>query len=339
MSIKRGVSLPCRGMEAGALLTLTGPGLKAARELYHADGIELDCDALMKCPSQPVLDDWHQWLAQLQLKAVTMVITNGTQAVLSDHMAAARLLIHHLQLASRMGFENVCTSSAMPIDSIERALPTAESLGVRIGKSICAPFNLRSDIPMYGRQQNPYLVEEIVELADRRHTRFVGIVPDMDIFRITLDRQTLKAMELSGVRPQAASLVLEAIDKGIRNPRLVRAYISKWLPGASADELEAAEYAAMFSAVAPPELMGLVPYILSIRGRFYEMTEIPGRPGQYEDKAVNYRDPIHFLKKGGYDGYICSAYDAYGTPGGCPERVPSQVGRHQEMLKRLIETV
>lgn len=336
MGIRRGVSLPFSGWETKALPTLMGRGLKAVHEL-EADGIELCCAAVVKCPSVPVLDAWRQWMAQLQLKAVTLVMADISQD--TDHKAAARLLNHHLHLASAMGFENVCTCCAMPIDSIERALPTAEALGVRIGKAIRAPFNLRSDIPMYGRQPNPYLVEELVELADRRRTRFVGLVQDMDIFRMTLDGQTLKALEHSGVRPQVAALILEAIDKGIRNPRLVRAHISKWVPDASGDELEAAKYASLFSAAAPSELTGLVPYILSIRGRFYEMTEIPGRPGQYEDTAVNYRDPIHFLKKGGYDGYICSACDAYGTPGGCLQEVLSQVGRHQEMLKRLIETV
>ena len=66
---------------------------------------------------------------------------------------------------------------------------------------------------------------------------------------------------------------------------------------------------AMFSTVEPEEIEAIVPYIVSIHGKFYQMTEIPGHPGQYEDLAVNYRDPIHYLKKGGFEGYINSEYE------------------------------
>ena len=32
----------------------------------------------------------------------------------------------------------------------------------------------------------------------------------------------------------------------------------------------------------PEDLIDIIPYIVSIHGKFYNMTEIPGRPGCYE---------------------------------------------------------
>ena len=61
----------------------------------------------------------------------------------------------------------------------------------------------------------------------------------------------------------------------------------------------------MFSQVDPREMRDIVPYIVSIHGKFYEMTEIPGRTEEYEDVAIDYKNPIYWLKQGGYEGYIC----------------------------------
>ncbi len=70
------------------------------------------------------------------------------------------------------------------------------------------------------------------------------------------------------------------------------------------------------------------------------MTEIPGRPGEYEDRSLDYEGPIAFLKQAGYDGYINSEYEGQRRYQDLPfEQLANevdQVRRHQEMLKRLI---
>ena len=70
------------------------------------------------------------------------------------------------------------------------------------------------------------------------------------------------------------------------------------------------------------------------------MTEVEGHPGQYEEKSINYADPIRYLKEGGYDGYINSEFEGQrycqdmGYEGLIDE--VEQVRRHHEMLSRLI---
>ena len=84
---------------------------------------------------------------------------------------------------------------------------------------------------------------------------------------------------------------------------------------------------------------GLAPYIVSIHGKFYEMTEIPGMPGQYEDLAFPYAEAFEYLTKGGYDGYINSEYEGQRNQQDRGMEFLAneveEVRRHHEMMARL----
>ena len=84
----------------------------------------------------------------------------------------------------------------------------------------------------------------------------------------------------------------------------------------------------------------IVPYIVSIHGKFYEMTEIPGRTEEYEDVAIDYKNPIYWLKQGGYEGYINSEYEGqrHQQDQGIEKMANEveEVRRHHEMLARYI---
>lgn len=70
------------------------------------------------------------------------------------------------------------------------------------------------------------------------------------------------------------------------------------------------------------------------------MTEIAGKPGQYEDCSIEYAKPIEYLKECEFDGYIISEFEGQrfcqdvGEEGLIDE--VEQVCRHHEMLTRLI---
>ena len=71
----------------------------------------------------------------------------------------------------------------MPKKMCIRDRPAAEEYGVRIGKEIHAPFNIKTDSgEQYGKgdgfPRNPKMCEEIISLAEKKHTKFVGLVPD-----------------------------------------------------------------------------------------------------------------------------------------------------------------
>lgn len=94
------------------------------------------------------------------------------------------------------------------------------------------------------------------------------------------------------------------------------------------------------SSVKPEDIIDTIPYIISIHGKFYKITEIPGKPGCYEDLASDYETPIKYLKENGFDGYINSEYKGQRDQQDrgiefLADEV-EQVRRHHEMLSRLI---
>ena len=80
--------------------------------------------------------------------------------------------------------------------------------------------------------------------------------------------------------------------------------------------------------------------MMSMHGKFYDMTEIPGEPGHYEDKSIMYKEVIDILKTTDWEGYIDSEFEGQrsrqdmGREGLVDE--VDQVRKNHEMLKRLI---
>jgi hypothetical protein len=86
------------------------------------------------------------------------------------------------------------------------------------------------------------------------------------------------------------------------------------------------------AAYEPKRMLDHMDRIHNIHGKFYEMTEDLVEP------SIPYDEIVAVLKKGGYDGYICSEYEGNRWIEDAHE-VDSveQVRRQQAMLKNLIE--
>ena len=92
-------------------------------------------------------------------------------------------------------------------------------------------------------------------------------------------------------------------------------------------------------AAKPEDIIDIIPYIISIHGKFYNMTEIPGQPGQYEEKCIDYATPLKYLREHGFDGYINSEFEGQRDQQdmGIEKLVDEveEVRRHHEMMRRL----
>ena len=106
-------------------------------------------------------------------------------------------------------------------------------------------------------------------------------------------------------------------------------------------DFEVMGQALLLSRTKAADLKDLMPYITHFHGKFYNMSEIPGEPGHYQDISVDYETPIRFLKENGYEGYINTEYEGQRRfqDRGIEDLISEvdQVRKHQEMLKRLIE--
>ena len=347
--IKRGVSLYSY-QQAQFFGKMTMKDMIAeVHDHLETDGIEIIMDSAVPrypFPTEEFIFDWNNTMARYNMKAVTADVfldVHQFRDHVMNHREAAQRLKNDIIIASRMGFENVRTLSSVPIDVIEMALDTAEKYNVRIGKEIHFP------IPIKQRQKkkNKYgmsavrdfrLVEQILQLKDKTGSPYVGLVPDFGIFQHSAPQVSVDYERRNAKYPEEVDFIVENC-KNYSFDDLVDLAHEKYPD--SDMTITSMERLAFHEPVSIPEdIKDIVPYIVSIHGKFYDMTEVPGQPGCYEEKSIDYEKPIKYLKECGYDGYIDSEYEGQRDQQdldfeALPDEV-TQVRRHHEMLRRLI---
>lgn len=324
--IKRGVSLySYQQAQFFKELDLEGQIREVGTNLFGADGIELlDEMGLKKYPNPPkeFFGQWFSWMEKY---------------------------------------------NTTPVEVMIEALPVAEECDIRLGKEIHAP------IPLNGQ-----FVNEIVEYCQKTGTKHLGIVPDWGIFAYRPSEVTLDWYVRQGAKRESCDLVTEIcmdnylgksdelnnIDLSLYSAGNVESMFHRYLkhgdapkdlipafnkmqsmirnhvPGYTEIDFEVMGQALLLSRTKAEDLKELMPYVVSIHGKFYNMSEVPGKPGTYQDISMDYEGPIRFLKENGYEGYINSEYEGQRRFQDRDETYliseVDQVRKHQEMLKRLL---
>ncbi len=350
MSIQRGVSLYSYQQSQFFKKMNWKDMIYEVRTNLGTDGIEIIDEAIIHhypFPTEEFIFDWRNEMARYDMKAVTMDIYMDTLQFRRDHVLthreAAERLKNDIVIASKLGFSNVRSLCLVPIDVIEMALPTAEKYNVRIGKEIHAPLPIKPGVkkqPTTGMAAvlDFRMADQIMELADRTGSKYVGLVPDMGIFQTEPSDVAIAYAKRHTEYPEAIDF-MRANCRNYEYDEMVKK-VAEVYPDANLSPSVVEQMSMNGSSAQPEDIKAIVPYIVSIHGKFYHMTEIPGQPGCYEDKSINYKDPIRYLKEAGFDGYIDSEYEGQRAQQDLgEENLPDEVEevrRHHEMLKRLI---
>lgn len=349
MSIKRGVSLYSY-QQAQFFKKMTWKDqIVEVHDHLKTDGIEIIDEATIRdypFPSEQFVFDWNNYMARYDMKAVTMDVyldVHQFRDHVMNHREAAERLKNDIKLAAKLGFRNVRVLCLVPIDVIELALDTAEKYDVKIGKEIHAPLPIKP-----GSRIQPTkgpaaaldfrMSEQIMELADRTGSRHVGLIPDFAIFQHSPSQVAIDYCKRHAKIPECIDFILEN-SRNYEQDDLIRV-LDETYPDHGMNIMEIERMSLHRSSADPEDIIDIIPYIVSIHGKFYDMTEIPGKPGCYEDKCIDYATPVKYLKQYGYDGYINSEYEGQRDQqdmgiNHLPNDV-EQVRRHHEMLKRLI---
>ncbi len=348
MGIKRGVSLYSYQQAQFFRQMNWKDMIREVREHLGTDGIEIIDEATIRdypFLSEQFIYDFREYIARYNMKAVTMDIYMDVHQF-RDHVMniqeVAERLKNDIRLAARLGFANVRPLCAVPIEAIELALPTAEKYNVRMGKEIHAPMPIK---PRKYNEENRgmrktmdfRMAEQILELADRTGSKHVGLVPDFGIFQHSPSQVAIDYAKRHANNPEAVDYIRENCTSYTKD-EMVKVVNEKF-PGCGLNEMTIEQMWLHRSCAEPEDLIDIIPYIVSIHGKFYQMTEIPGKPGQYEDKAIDYENPMRILREHGFDGYIDSEYEGQRSQQDMgvdhlPDEV-EEVRRHHEMLRRL----
>ena len=348
MAIKRGVSLYSY-QQAQFFKQMTWKDqIVEVHDNLKTDGIEIIDEQLIRnypFPSDEFIYDWNNFIARYNMQPVTMDIyldVHQFRDHVMTHREAAERLKNDIKLAARMGFKNVRPLCLVPIEVIEMALETAEKYDVRMGKEIHAPLPIKpgtSKIPKRGISSalDFRMTDQIIELAQRTGSKHVGLVPDFGIFQHSPSQVAIDHCKRYVKNPDAIDFILE----NSRNYDLDDLFdvLDEKFPNHGVDSNAVERMALHESSAKPEDIIDVIPYIVSMHGKFYDMTEIPGKPGCYEDKAIDYETPMKYLREYGYDGYIDSEFEGQRDQqdNGYENLVDEfeQVRRHHEMLRRL----
>jgi hypothetical protein len=372
MAIKRGVSLySYQQSQFFRELDLEAQIREVGENLFGADGIEIIDEMSLRYPDpgEEFVRQWFSWMERYGTVPVTMDVGMDVLQFrnhVMSHEECADRLRHDIRLAKRLGFKNVRVLSVVPLDILRSALPLAESLDIRLGKEIHQPMSL----------EGPE-VTEILEFVDQSGTRHLGIVPDFGIFGTRPSEVLLANFERRGAQAAAteASVALAqlvqsndapfpTVDLSIQTAGNIRSAFTRFLatgqsqehladtfhgvrkftdarvPDAKDIDYTVVTEGLLLSRTSPDTLRQIARHVTGVHGKFNNMSPIPGKPGQYQDIAINYEDAVAALKAGGFEGYINSEYEGqrYFHDRTRAEMMSEveQVRRHQEMLKRLI---
>ena len=372
MTIKRGVSLySYQQSQFLKELDLEGQIREVGQNLHGADGIELIDEMALPYPN-PSEDFVRRWFGWMETYGTTPVAMDVGMDVLQfrDHVMTyeecAERLKHDIRLAKRLGFSNVRVLSVVPLDVLKLALPVAEDLDIKLGKEIHQPM------PLEGPE-----VTEILDLVEKTGTKHLGIVPDLGTFGFKPSEVQLAWFQRRGAQPSACDAAAELAVK-LRSPEApftlldmathtagnlrsaftrflvtgeceaefadafngVKSYADAHVADPQTLDYNVVAEALMLSDTSADTLREVAPHVTHIHGKFNHMSEIPGRPGEYQDAAIDYPSVIAALKAGGYDGYINTEYEGQRYHQDQDrefwENEVEQVRRHQAMLRRLI---
>ncbi len=335
-----------------------------------AQGIEIVDEMSLRYPD-PGAAFFDHWFALMDQNGTTPVAMDVGMDVLQfrdhvmTHEECADRLRDDIRLAKRLGFTNVRVLSTTPLEVLTLALPEAEALDIRLGKEVHQPMSLE------GPQ-----VTEILEYIAKTGTCHLGIVPDLGIFQYRPSQALLGWFGRKGASEAARDAVVKlselirdgqmgnTFDVSLHTAGNIRSDFLRYLKSGEApaavrpafdgirdftrdhvvdpaevDYLVVGE-ALTFSNTAADTMRDLAQHITHVHAKFYEMSEVEGAPGTYEDISIDYVAAIGALRDGGFNGYVNSEYEGQRyyqdrTRADLMDEA-EQVRRHQEMLARLI---
>jgi sugar phosphate isomerase/epimerase len=294
-----------------------------------ASGVQLIAEEMVPNypnPPQAWVDDWHAMLAKYRLEPTNLdtfvdIYVGGHRTMSLEE--SVDTLVGQIKLANRLGFKVVRPTTGPveqpAVEMIERALPTAEKLDVRIAPEIHAP------IPLEGKYIGSYL-----ELIHRTGTKHMGFTLDFGVFCKRLPRVMLDYWKRHGADPQAIDYVRKAFEDGVPQQDIM-AHVQKMSPTDANMGLAGTAFGYGPISNSPSQLKAMAPYIYNIHGKFYEMTD------DLIEYSIPYQEIIPVLRQLGYAHSIDSEYEGQRwTQDAITTDSCEQVRREHVMLRRLL---
>lgn len=326
-AIKRGVSLYSY-QEEYFLRKMTLEDCIAAAAAAGATGIEVVGEQMFPgFPrlSEAFLEQWFGWMEQYGVEPVAhdMMLDlepyKGRYLTLDEQLAS---VLRDLHFARQLGCKVVRVIVNASPELMERAIPYAEEMDIKLGIEVHSPWHLHS----------AWMTRHL-EVMEKTGTKHFGFIPDGGAFTRRLPRVAVERLIREGADEKIAAFVCEQHEKGVLAEYII-AEVEQMSNRPIDRALAMMTRHNVFSN--PQSIEQFEGRIVHVHGKCYEMLEdsLDGRPYEY---SIPYDEIVAALKNIGFDGYICTEYEGNRHIQDIMEvNSVEQVRRHQRMLEQLI---
>lgn len=244
---------------------------------------------------------------------------------LLDEDETVEYLGTQLATAARLGFPVLRIQNQATPAVVERLLPMAERLDVKLGMEIHAPETVRS----------PWVLA-LRELYDRLDSPYLGFIPDFGASTLGISPTVYETFRAKGVSDELLDAIAARWDELGTREFDTHQEIGNFIQ--LAHSMGAADHAvnlAVFAVgihghQAPEDWEEILPQVVHVHGKFFHIDETGREP------VVPIEDLLDVLVRGGYDGYISSEYEGWHWNTGADAF--EMVARQQALCRSVLST-
>jgi hypothetical protein len=267
------------------------------------------------------LVDEHGW-------ELSCLDANVDLAVRADRLLDEDEIVEYvkaqLETAGRLRFPVLRIQMAATPPVIERLLPTAEALGVKLGMEIHAPETVRS----------PWVIA-LRELYARLDSPYAGFIPDFGASTRGISPTVYKTFRDKGVSAELLDAIAARWDELGTREFNTHEEIGNFIQ--LAHSMGAGDHAVNLAVFAvgihghqdPRDWNEILPHVVHVHGKFFHIDETGREP------VVPIEDLLDVLVRGGYDGYISSEYE--GWHWNTQDDAFDMVARQQALCRSVLE--
>jgi sugar phosphate isomerase/epimerase len=229
---------------------------------------------------------------------------NVDVAVRADRLLTEDEIVAYLEVqleaAGRLGFPVLRLQNQATPAVMERLLPAAERLGVKLGMEIHAPETVTS----------PWVLA-LRELYARLDSPYLGFIPDFGASTTRISPSVFDVFRAKGVSDELLDAIAERWEELGTREFEAHEEIGRFI--GLAHSMGAGDHAVNLAVFAvgihghqdPQAWTEILPDVVHVHGKFFDVRE-DGR-----DPAVPIEELLDVLVAGGYDGYVSAEYEGW----------------------------
>jgi sugar phosphate isomerase/epimerase len=200
-------------------------------------------------------------------------------------------IVPQLKSAAKLGF-TIARLQYFSFSVIERLLPWAERLNLKLGYELHVPLMIKS-----ARTQ------ALLEQIERIGSPWLGLIPDTGIFARSIPAFRLAATRAAGVGEELVQRAITLWNAKTPDHDALAELLKMGLRKQNIANIEMIW--GSFGQSDPEELKDILPHVIHIHGKFFSMKD-------GEEPDVRFEEVVKVLVESGYDGWISSEYEGQG---------------------------